>query len=114
MSVQADFEQELQLLATMVGSGAHVHDATTALVLALTEQQILLEANRTHEKGEAFTLRFFVPLNGSFSRLSLQCVITEIRDLEKLQYQADITDLDESQRTILSDYLAETQSRQRP
>ena len=112
MSLRIAFEQELQLLATVVETSAEgVRDATTALVLALGQKRILLEANRVHEKGEKIALRFFVPLQGGFSRLSLECVITEARDLEKLQYEADITNIDESQRGVLTDFLTETKSR---
>jgi len=112
MSLRIAFEQELQLLATVVETGAEgVREASTALVLALSKRRILIEANRVHEKGEKFTLRFFVPLREGFSRLSVKCVITEARDLEKLQYEADITDIDETQRGILADYLTEAKAR---
>lgn len=106
MGVGTGFEQAVQLLATIVdpdGSG----DSTTcfALVLGVTADRVLLESSRGHAKGDSFGLRFFLPCDGSFTRVSMKCVVDECDD-EKLQYEVAITEIDDDSRRVVAGYVS--------
>ncbi len=113
MRRQSDVKK-VQILATM----ALAEDASKARgngfanVLELSERALLLEACRSLEEGTRVQVSFFIPGGGhnGFEKISMTCVVARARNRRTLHYEAEIVEMDEVSRRILSACLSTNKS----
>lgn len=108
---------DLELLAhyERLDAATGVSRSGFALLLELSERQLLLETDVAFEDGDELSLNFFLPddlgVEAGRSKVSLRCRVMQCRSRDQLHFSARVSKIGDASRTAIQRLRADLGSR---